>query len=188
MILITITIPFLVTVLFLTGIPANGLRGVNFKTYSNSIALKLMVDSFILSLLLIGSPFKQWSCYLVQISGCTLLSLLNCVCFPRAYIILPFDLTNVISLFTWLWKPIFLEISRNCRWVHQPPPHPLLGLMMNSCFGTCFHSSFPENLTMSSHQFVLHFSSQTSWVWGILTPIRSEPQSDMMVGTYFQEL
>ena len=32
-----------------------------------------------------------------------------------------------------------------CRWVHQPPPNPLLGLMMNSCFGTCFHSSFPEN-------------------------------------------
>ena len=49
-----------------------------------------------------------------------------------------------------------LEISMNCRWVHQPPPHPLLGLMMNSCFGTRFHSSFPENLTMSSRQFVLH--------------------------------
>ena len=43
-----------------------------------------------------------------------------------------------------------------CRWVHQPPPHPLLGLMMNSCFGTRFHSSFPENLTLSSRQFVLH--------------------------------
>ena len=28
--------------------------------------------------------------------------------------------------------------------------------MMNSCFGTRFHSSFPENLTMTSRQFVLH--------------------------------
>ena len=27
---------------------------------------------------------------------------------------------------------------------------------MNSCFKTCFHSSFPENLTMSSRQFVVH--------------------------------
>ena len=32
----------------------------------------------------------------------------------------------------------------NCRWVHQPPPYPLLGLMMNSCFGTRFPSSFPR--------------------------------------------
>ena len=34
-------------------------------------------------------------------------------------------------------------------------------LLMNSCFGTCFHSSFPENLTMSSRQIVPHllFSS-----------------------------
>ena len=44
----------------------------------------------------------------------------------------------------------------NGRWVHQPPPHPLLGLMMNSCFGTCFHNSFLENLTVSSCHVVLH--------------------------------
>ena len=43
----------------------------------------------------------------------------------------------------------------NCRWVNQPPPH-LLDLMLNSCFGTRFHSSFPENFTMSSRQFVSH--------------------------------
>ena len=42
------------------------------------------------------------------------------------------------------------------RWFHQLPPHPLLDLMMSSCFGTCSHSSFPENLTWSSRQFVLH--------------------------------
>ena len=37
--------------------------------------------------------------------------------------------------------------------------------MMNSCFGTRFHSSFPENLTMTSCQFVLHlfFSGILSW-------------------------
>ena len=80
----------------------------------------------------------------------------NCVCFPRTYIIISIDLTNVISLFTWLWKSIFLEILRNCRWVHQPPPHPLLGLLMNSCFWTCFHSTILENLKISSRQFVLH--------------------------------
>ena len=32
------------------------------------------------------------------------------------------------------------------------------------------------------------FSSRTFWVWGIMTPIRSESRSDMMVGTTFQEL
>ena len=41
---------------------------------------------------------------------------------------------------------------------------------------------------MSFRQFVLHLSSQASWVWVILTPIRSESRSNMMVGTYFQEL
>ena len=88
--------------------------------------------------------------------GCTCQPMFNCVCFSRAYHIISFDLTNVISLFTWLWKSIFLEISRNCRWVHQPPPHPLLDLMMNSCFGTRFHGLIPENHTMSPRQFVLH--------------------------------
>jgi len=37
-----------------------------------------------------------------------------------------------------------LEISMNCCWVHQPPPHSLLGLMMNFCFRTRFHSTFPR--------------------------------------------
>ena len=48
-----------------------------------------------------------------------------------------------------------LGISMNCRWIPQPPPNPLLDLMMNSCFGTCFHGSFPDNLAVSSRQFVL---------------------------------
>ena len=44
----------------------------------------------------------------------------------------------------------------NCRWAHQPPPHPPLDLRMNSCFGTRFHSSSPENLEISFRLFVLH--------------------------------
>ena len=67
-----------------------------------------------------------------------------------------------------------LLISMNCRWFHQPPPHPLVGLLMNSCFGTRFHSSFLENFTMSSRQFVLHLflsgilslrHHDTNWIW-----------------------
>ena len=80
----------------------------------------------------------------------------NCVCFPRAYIIIPFDLTNAISLFTLLWKIHPLGILMNCRWVHQLPPYPFIGLMMSSCFGTRFHSTFPENLATPSRQIVLH--------------------------------
>ena len=38
-----------------------------------------------------------------------------------------------------------LNTSMSYRWVHQSP-HPLVDLMMNSCFVTRFHSSFPENL------------------------------------------
>ena len=73
-------------------------------------------------------------------------------------------------------NPSFWEILMNCRWVHQPPPRPLHGLLMNSCFGTCFHSSFPDNLMMSScqlcHLFLLrHPESEVSW-----------PQSDLNLG------
>ena len=67
-----------------------------------------------------------------------------------------------------------LLTSMNCRWFHQPPPHPLLSLMMNSCFGPHSHSSFPENLAMSFRWFVLRlfFSDilslrhhDTNWIW-----------------------
>ena len=78
------------------------------------------------------------------------------VCFPWAYNIISFELTSVIFLFTLLSKSIRLEFSMNCRWAHQPPPHPLFGLKMNYCFGTRSHRSFPENLAMSFCRFVLH--------------------------------
>ena len=47
----------------------NGAMTCEFKTSSNPIALKLLVYSFILSLLLIESSFEHWSCYLAHISG-----------------------------------------------------------------------------------------------------------------------
>ena len=52
-------------------------------------------------------------------------------------------------------------------------------------FGTRFHSSIPENHIMSSHQLCCTSSSQASWVWGILTPIRYESRLDMMVRMHF---
>ena len=87
--------------------------------------------------------------------GCTFQSMFNCVCFPRAHrYIIWSDKCYLLVLI--IVEIHLLEISLNSRWVHQPPPHPLLGLLMNSGFGTCFHSSFPEDLTLASRQFVLH--------------------------------
>ena len=66
-----------------------------------------------------------------------------------------------------------LGISMNCRWVHQQPPNPLLDLMMNSCFGTRFHSSFPENLwchrrsVRSSWNLSTNVSWSSSTFWGL---------------------
>ena len=65
----------------------------------------------------------------------------------------------------------------SCHRVHQPPPHPLLDLLMNSCFRTCFHSSFLENLKMSSRWFASHLfllrhpEFEVSW-----------PQADLNLG------
>ena len=47
---------------------------------------------------------------------------------------------------------------------------------------------FPRILQCHFNDLCCAFSSQTSWVWGIMTPIGSESRSDMMVGTTFQEL
>ena len=77
--------------------------------------------------------------------GCSFQPMFNCVCFPRAYIIIPFDLTNVISLFTWLWKSIFWK----SQWiVAESISHLLTSPWFNDepLFGTRFHSSSPENL------------------------------------------
>ena len=47
---------------------------------------------------------------------------------------------------------------------------------------------FPRILQCHFVDLCCTFSSRTSWVWGIMTPIGSESWSDMMVGTTFQEL
>ena len=47
---------------------------------------------------------------------------------------------------------------------------------------------FPRSLQCHFNDLCCAFSSRTSWVSGILTPIGSESRSDMMVGTTFQEL
>ncbi len=38
---------------------------------------------------------------------------------PRAYTITSFGLTNAITVFTWWWKSIDMEISMSCCWAHQ---------------------------------------------------------------------
>ena len=53
----------------------------------------------------------------------------------------------------------------------------------SSCFGACYHSSFPENLATSSRRFVLQTFFSRHVVWNILLPTRPESQAGVMVGT-----
>ena len=160
----------------------------DFKTSSNPIALKLMVGRSFLDYWSLNHHSNIWSCYLSPYFGCTFQPMFNCVCFSSSIHHYTFWSDKCYLLVHIIVEIHPLEISMICRWVHQPPPHPLLGLLMNFCFRTRFHNSFPENLMMSSRQFVLHLSSQASWVWVIPTPIRSESRPDMTVGTYFHEI
>ena len=59
---------------------------------------------------------------------------------------------------------------------------PLLDLMMNSCVETRSIVHFPRILHCHLVNYVDLF------FLGILPPIKTEPRSDMMVGTYFQEI
>ena len=54
----------------------------------------------------------------------------------------------------------------------------------SSCFGACYHSSFPESLATLSHRFVLQLFFLDMWVWSILFLTRFESQADMMVVTF----
>ena len=133
-------------------------------------------------------PFRRWSCNPAHISGAPFNQCLNCVCFPRAYIIIPFDLTNVIFLFTLLWKSIFWK----SQWiVAKSISHLLTSPWFNDELlfqepAPIVH--FPRILQCHFNDLCCAFSSQTSWVWGIMTPIGSESRSDMMVGSTFHEL
>ena len=132
-ILLAIFVHSLVPVLFTTRIPTMELWRVNSKLLAT---LLLWSEWAIVH----SKSFANWITILTLVVqpnpyfGRTFQPMFNCVCFPRAYIIIPFKLTNVIFLFTLSWKSIRLESSMNCRWAHQPPSHPLLGLRMNYCF------------------------------------------------------
>ena len=71
-----------------TGISTNGLWCVNSKLLATLLLWSYWSTVSLEILLLIESSFEHWSCYLVQIPGYTLLSLLSWACFPRAYIII----------------------------------------------------------------------------------------------------
>ena len=57
----------------------------------------------------------------------------------------------------------------DCRWVHQPPPHPLLGLMMNPCFRALLldaisRESCNVNASIGVAPFLFkHPESEVSW-------------------------
>ena len=86
--------------------------------------------------------------------GCTFQPMFNCVCFPRAYIIKSFDLAMLSPCSHSCGNPSFGNLN-GLSLSESVTSSPLLDLMTNPCLRTCFHSSFPENLTMSSRQLVL---------------------------------
>ena len=90
---------FLLPVLFLTGIPTIELWRVNSKLLAT---LLLWSEWAIVH----SKSFANWITILTLVVqpnpyfGRTFQPMFNCVCFPRAYFLISFDLTNVISLFT----------------------------------------------------------------------------------------
>ena len=98
----------------------------------------------------------------------------NCVCFPRVYLITSFDLTSVspgshICGNPYFWKSQWIVAKSISHLLTL-----LLGLMMNSCFSTRFHSSFPwEPYNVMSTICVAPFFSgilslrypDTNWIW-----------------------
>ena len=99
--LLAISVHSLVPVLFLTGIPTIDLWRAASKLLA-TLLLEVNGRQFILRPSVIETPFWHRS-YLSPYYGCFFQPMFTCVGFPRACIIIPFDLTNVISLFTWLW-------------------------------------------------------------------------------------
>ena len=98
-ILLAIFVHSLVLVLFSPGIPTLELWRVNTKLLATlSLWSEWVIDH--------SKSFDNWITTLtlaVQPNpyfGRTLQPMFNCVCFPRAYFLISFDLTNVISLFT----------------------------------------------------------------------------------------
>ena len=98
-ILLAIFVHSLVPVLFSTGIPTMELWRVNSKLLTT---LLLWSEWAIVH----SKSFANWITILTLVVqpnpyfGRTLQPMFNCVCFPRAYFLISFDLTNVTSLFT----------------------------------------------------------------------------------------
>ena len=98
-ILLSIFVHSLVPVLFSTGIPTMELWRVNSKLLAT---LLLWSEWAIVH----SKSFANWITILTLVVqpnpyfGRTFQPMFNCVCFPRAYFLISFDLTNVISLFT----------------------------------------------------------------------------------------
>ena len=129
-----------------------------------------------------------WSCYLRPNFGHPFPLMFNCVYFSLSihhYIIWSDKCYLLVHL---TMETHLLGNLEELSLSQSATSSPLLDLMMNSCFGTRSHRSIPENLTLSSRQLCCTFYSHASWVWGILTSVRSESRSDMMVGTYLREL
>ena len=98
-ILLAIFVHSLVPVLFSTGIPTMELWRVNSKLLTT---LLLWSEWAIVH----SKSFANWITILTLVVqpnpyfGRTLQPMFNCVCFPRAYFLISFDLTNFISLST----------------------------------------------------------------------------------------
>ena len=92
--------------------------------------------------------------------GCTFQPMFNCVCFPQAYLIISL-IWQMLSPCHIIVEIHLLEISVNCRWVHQLPPLPLLDLMMNPCFRALLLDAISRESSMSSRQFVSHLFSSS---------------------------
>ena len=142
---------------------------------------------FILRLLTIESPFWHWSCNPTHISGA-----------PFNQCLIVYVFLEHTSLYHLIW-----QMLSPCSLNGGNPSFGNLGELPLSSPDTSLSSPwfngelllqkpapivhFPRSLQCHFNDLCCAFSSRTSWVSGILTPIGSESRSDMMVGTTFQE-
>ena len=153
-----------------------------FKTSSNPITLKLMVDSSFLDYWLLNHQSKHWSCNPAHISGA-----------PFNQCLIVYVFLEHTSLYHLIWQ-MSSSCSHYCgnpsvwnsRWiVADSISHLLIFSLVYwwtlvSELASIVH--FPRILQCHLVKLCHAFSSQASWVWDTLTPIRSESRLDMMVG------
>ena len=181
-ILLAIFVHSLVPVLFSTGIPTMELWRVNSKLLAT---LLLWSEWAIVH----SKSFANWITILTLVVqpnpyfGRTFQPMFNCVCFPRAYFLISFDLTMLSPCSPNGGNPSFGNIGE------LPLSSPDTSLSSPWFNGELLLQKpapivhFPRSLQCHFNDLCCAFSSRTSWVSGILTPIGSESRSDMMVGT-----